>query len=272
MAITLIIKNRSVKDYFVRYTQFKDIRYQYEKGRIIIFDNIDFFDKYKAFLEKEVRSIVSKEMRIKKAKGADLLNSLYGSDHILANFTNKQKELQNIIRQAYIYVKEFIVPTLFPGYRIAGDNWTWRLTKTGNEVMHLDSYAGQNNNLHNVRIFINIDNEPRIWNVSYDLDELYKRFNYLFKDVSKNAHPNEANDILNKRISWKDLPYHQIFFAPYTMWCCNSQLISHQVVKGSKLAAYTFKIDPSTMYDENYNFINQAKRLISAPTLEQNEA
>lgn len=242
--------------------EFQDIRHHYEMGKLIIFDNIsDMRDKYKGFIDNYVTSINTNDLRIKKAKGYDLLNPNFEQNHILGNFTHYAKDLQICISEITNWCFIQIMNQCFPGYNIESSNWTWRLTHTNADDMHLDTYAGQNNDLHNVRIFINLDDKPRIWRTSYALPEIYTKY-YSVVQKYKNLHPNEINAYLNKEISWKDLPYHEIYFAPWSMWMCNSQWISHQGFYGNKMAAYTFRVDKMSMKFPNLVFEKNAKYLI----------
>jgi hypothetical protein len=252
MTKTFIVKNDKLPDYFVELDKFQDIRNYYERGRVIVFDNIGFFDQYKEFLNNQVISFFTDDIKIKKIKGPELLKKI-DEEHILLRFTKKPWDLQKIILDTYMFVKSNFFK-LFPHYEILSENWTWRLTTTKNDAMHLDSYAGQSNDLHNVRIFINLDNEPRIWRTTYLLPELYMKYHEVIKNLPKDMHPNEINAHLNKAISWDKLPFHQIHFAPFSMWLCDSQFVSHQGLRGNKLAAYTFRVSPETMLHPELSF------------------
>jgi hypothetical protein len=255
MAKTFIVKNSKVEDYILQLDEIQDIRSHYEKGKLVYFDNIKFFEPYKKFLDEQVISFFTQDIKIKKIKGPDLLKPIKNpAHHPLAMFTNEVFELQKIILDTYVFVKQTFFE-LYPFATIHSENWTWRLTKTKNEPMHLDSYADQDNDLHNVRIFFNIDNKPRTWRVSHPLHILYPMYkDIIIKNISRNLHPNQVNEYLNRKINWNELPYHEIYFAPYSMWVCNSQYIPHQGVLGEKLLAYTFRIRPETMLHPELSF------------------
>lgn len=256
MTKTFIVKNEKLDDYFVELGQFQDIRNYYERGRVIIFDEIPFFDTYKEFLNNQVISFFTEDIKIKKMKGAALLKKI-DQEHILLKFTKKPWDLQKIILDTYLFVKGSL-NKLFPHYHILSENWTWRLTTTKNDAMHLDSYAGQSNDLHNVRVFINLDNQPRVWRTSILLPEIYKKYRHIIKYIEKtcgkNTHPNDINNILNQEVPWQNLPFHEIYFAPFSMWLCDSQFIPHQGLRGNKLAAYTFRVSPETMLHPELSF------------------
>lgn len=267
---TMILKTGSVEDYIIKLDTFKDIRLPYEQNKLIIFDNLPFFKCFRSIIDKEIKSIDTSDIRLKKAKSIDLLAPIYDKNphkHILANFTEKPATIQGIIVRTYKWLMEEVKPKLFPAYTIASENWTWRLTKTYKEAMHLDIYGDRTyDSFHNVRIFINLDNEPRIWRVSHPLPEIYKQYKDLVRDLAVNqmVHPNEINGHLNKKLDWQNLPFHEIYFAPYSMWLCNSQWIPHQGYRGNKLAAYTFRVKPNSMLNPEllfekvaYHFMDQ---------------
>ena len=253
-----IVKSLFVEDYIVQVPSLKNITKEYEDGKLVLFDNV-VSDKHQVFLNDYVNSIDSKEMGIRKAKGPNLIAKIKDESHILYKFTKYPEELQNIIINIYQDVKRY-VKICFPNYVIRDENWTWRLTKTDKEEMHLDSYSGQNNDYQNVRIFINLDKEPRIWRTSHDFKVFYDF--YKLDENEKTKHPNEINSYLNKKICWQALQYHEFHFQQFAMWMVNSQMVSHQGYYGNKLAAYTFRIDQESMLDPRLNFVNQAKALM----------
>jgi len=254
--------SRDLEHYIVHLSdEFQDIRRDYEFGKLIIFDNIpDMKDKYKGFIDNHVMSIKTDVIQIKKAKAASLLEPMF-KGHILHNFTHYTNDLQFAIKEIYNWVNYKILYECFPGYDVKDQNWTWRLTKTDAEEMHLDTYAGQSNDFHNVRIFINLDDKPRIWKTSYTIPTIYTKYNEIIQQYKK-LHPNEINGHLNKVIKWNELPYHEFYFAPWAIWMCNSQWISHQAWYGNKMAAFTFRIDYRTMLHPNLNFEHNARSLI----------
>jgi len=106
-----------------------------------------------------------------------------------------------------------------------------------------------------------LDNLPRIWRTSYSVEDILEFYKSKALHVP-NKHPNEINDILNSYIVCDSLPYHQINFMPGTIWMVNTQIISHQGWFGNRMAAFTFRIAPESMFDRKINFINRVNRKI----------
>tara|TARA_R110000824_G_scaffold4317_2_gene20874 strand:- start:975 stop:1799 length:825 start_codon:yes stop_codon:yes gene_type:complete len=120
------------------------------------------------------------------------------------------------------------------------------------EDMHLDRYL-----LEPLRMFVNLDDQPRVWRTSYNQLEgmaLMAKQRYfgtpkdldIAKQTSKRG---KYKDGLNGKINSQVLydyqkkknksPYHELEFAPGAMWIMNSKRVSHQVVKGNRLATFS---------------------------------
>ena len=123
------------------------------------------------------------------------------------------------------------------------------------EDMHLDRYR-----LEPLRMFVNLDNEPRVWRTSYNQLEAMaimakERYFGTTKDLDiskinlENMEQNAQKDGLNGKINSQVLydytknenrsPYHELELAPGALWIMNSKRVSHQVVKGNRLAVFS---------------------------------
>ncbi len=219
----------------------------YEEGKLLILDNF-LPGGWLAWIWDNVKILDTQEMRFKKAKPKDLADIGF-----LRNFTNEHDQLKARINELYKEIIRFIGVKF--KYKIESENWTWRLTKTDRDAMHLDSYAEQNNDLHNLRVFVNLDQEYRTWRTSYPVEDIMEFYVKAKSLYIPNKHPNEINDILNSYIVCDSLPYHEIKFAPGTLWMANTQIISHQGWYGNRMAAYTFRCTANSMRDISSHFI-----------------
>lgn len=144
---------------------------------------------------------------------------------------------------------------LFPLYfSMREANITWRLTETVEEGMHFDVFGdgaplgAGNKQLHRVKIFINIDSEPRRWRTSFDLpavldtcrDELPME---LPDDV------NVVNDVIDKFGVLKGLPYHQFAYPTMSAVISNSEVLAHEVAYGRRVVGGEFLCDQGDMLD-----------------------
>jgi hypothetical protein len=146
--------------------------------------------------------------------------------------------------------------TLFPRYYSLEKNVniTWRLTETRDEGMHLDVFDNgrpMNARLraqHRVKIFVNIDSEPRRWRVSYDLPRLLERC----RDQLPDALPddlNVLNNVLDKVGVLDDLPAHQVAYPTLSAVIVNAEAVAHEVVFGRRMVAGEFICDSADMLD-----------------------
>ena len=135
------------------------------------------------------------------------------------------------------------------------------------EDMHLDRYR-----LEPLRMFVNLDNDPRVWRTSYNQLEgmaimAKERYFGTTKDLDiskinlENMEQNEQKNGLNGKINSQVLydyekkenrsPYHELELAPGAMWIMNSKRVSHQVVRGNRLAVFS-RFYPALQITQEY--------------------
>src|SRR3546814_2820807 len=67
-----------------------------------------------------------------------------------------------------------------------------------------------------LKMFINIDAEPRIWNTSFTLRRVLELYRDELKDLPPDIDRMELNRIINDRLA-TDLPSHRLSYPPL---CC----------------------------------------------------
>ena len=144
---------------------------------------------------------------------------------------------------------------LFPAYHsLWAANITWRLTHTVEEGMHFDSFhrgapldaAGKK--LHRVKIFMNIDTEPRVWRTSLDLPgALAACRDRLPEELPDDV--NVVNSVIDKLAALKALPYHKLAFPTMSAVICNSEVVAHEVVYGRRVIGGEFLCLQEDMLD-----------------------
>lgn len=144
------------------------------------------------------------------------------------------------------------VRSLFPGYRFLDQkqNISWRFTPTGPEGMHLDHF-GSGEDYQYVRLFLNVDREPRVWRVGQRLDDLAERY-YESGDLGRlrNDGGNEFCRAMNGlAFGSKQFDYHEVRFHQGDMWLADSRIVSHQIFRGNRLLATHMAADPQSMRD-----------------------
>lgn len=144
---------------------------------------------------------------------------------------------------------------LFPRYTSMREaNITWRLTETFREGMHFDIYNGGRpssalaRQQHRIKIFVNIDSQPRQWHTSLDLAGVLKTCRAQLP-AALPADINVINDVIDKLGILKNLPYHAINFPTLSAVIANGETASHEVVYGRRTVGAEFFCDAADMLD-----------------------
>jgi len=144
---------------------------------------------------------------------------------------------------------------LFPAYHSLKEaNITWRLTETIEEGMHLDTFGGgqplgpQYKVLNRVKIFLNIDSEPRRWRTSFDLPAVLSRCqDELPMELPDDV--NVVNDVIDKFGVLKSLPYHSLSYPTMSAVISNAEAVCHEVVYGRRVVGGEFWCHRDDMLD-----------------------
>src|SRR3546814_14354983 len=99
--------------------------------------------------------------------------------------------------------------------------------------MHLDIFK-RSLPLHRLKMFINIDAEPRIWNTSFTLRRVLELYRDELKDLPPDIERMELNRIINERLA-TDLPSHRLSYPPLCCAIANGEPVSPQVVSGNPI-------------------------------------
>jgi len=129
-----------------------------------------------------------------------------------------------------------------------------RLTRTLFENLHWDNHS-IDDDFHQARIFANLDQRPRLWNISYGFPE-FIRSHYREHDLGRFAgkDPNLMIDYIcgeilgGTRKTWMDrMPRHRIAFEPGEVWLGESRLVSHQIYYGEAAMVYMWFVKTESM-------------------------
>ena len=143
---------------------------------------------------------------------------------------------------------------LLPGYRVLREQYSWRFLPTDQRVhpVHLDGFHGHGDQ-HYVRLFLNLDREPRVWHVADRLATVVHR-DHAELDWAHLASldGDEFCNHIGYHMRRKGKPpCHEIAFQQGDLWLGDTRKIPHGVVSGHRVVATHFWIDPASMADSS---------------------
>ena len=144
---------------------------------------------------------------------------------------------------------------LFPRYRSMRTlNITWRLLETAREGMHLDVFEGGRplaapiRSSLRVKIFINIDLEPRRWRTSLDLPAILSAGRgKLPQELADDL--NVVNGVIDRFGVLETLPAHSVQYGTMSAVLVNAEVVAHEVVYGRRMVAGEFAVEARDMLD-----------------------
>ncbi len=209
----------------------------------------------------EINSPSSDLNVFKKAKTANLLKPIdktafdrHVLSYIFRGDIAKARRMQEMITTVNKTIRKHI-RVLFSNYIFVGEDITWRLTPNEGEGIHYDFYGNEDDAHHHVRLFINIDNKPRLWGVSHDIATVIGMFPERVR-AQGDVHPNRLTESLTKSLPWDEIDRHFVAFAPGNAWMVDSRKVAHEIIFGRKMIACSFLIDPKSMNDPSKSFVN----------------
>jgi hypothetical protein len=177
-----------------------------------------------------------------------------------------EADLRREIRRIYEQVLP-VYEALFGDYVFTRRQVVWRLNTIRNENLHVDTYRELFPD-HFARLFINLDNQPRIWQTSYSIQEIAARF-------AKEASPeilregdgsaiflelNRAAFGAGTREWWDGRPRHVAYFDPGDVWAVDSRQRAHQIFYGRRAVSIDFFVDPKSMKHPERQYLALAER------------
>lgn len=280
-----IIKHPDVEDYFIERTLDeieaapRGLIPDYEANRLIVLKDhrlaID-FDAFAQMSANTQSAAPALQKSLKKLMATHILQASASSTEplhraIFETFCNGDpvlfERVQTAMRSAHEAVLE-LFRTCFPNYEYFRVVPSVRLTRTMFENLHWDNHNIEDD-FQQVRIFVNLDQRPRIWNVSHNFVNFARtvyRDHHLERFAGRD--PNEMNDYIVGKIlggtagACRDtLPRHVAAFDPGEIWFGESRMISHQIYYGERAMVYMFFVKPEGMLDRRRRFNAQVEDL-----------
>jgi 3-deoxy-D-manno-oct-2-ulosonic acid (Kdo) hydroxylase len=241
----------------------------YELGKVIILENAPFQINF-ALLNKislpqgrTFQKLSDKFLCAPKLYRADVRRLLYdafGIDVML--YLDFRREVGRLSASLRDFARD-----VFQTYRFLKLDVSWRFTPTGPEGLHVD-YFKRVEDLHYLRIFLNVDHQPRVWTVSHQLEELIERYSKEARlleliQAPSNAVCSRLNEVVFDHVNAlprSAMDRHTASFAPGEVWLCETRLNSHEIYSGHRLVATDFYVHPASMLDPSQRVEARVKR------------
>jgi hypothetical protein len=200
-----------------------------------------------------------------KMKTREIARPLLGfKNHILSALTNDLDHARRI-QSRMIKIEHFInarIKAWFPEY-VWGDKTigTWRLMETEREWLHFDIYK---TSVPLLRIFLNLDTEPRIWGIGPMLEDYCAEYAgeiavpAINGDKTLGAIAEAASYHID---SHRSAPIIRREFQPGEMWLVQSQIVAHEIIYGRRMYGLAMRYDPASMADPELAPLAMASRL-----------
>lgn len=175
------------------------------------------------------------------------------------------EELVSRLNDQFQAIYEALLPAyhaIFAGYRFAKQKVVWRLNTTMNENMHLDVYAEEKEE-HFARMFINLDNQPRIWQTSWTVDQILDKLDGKISRQFMEENPRSelwrelALSLFGRHPSewWDQQPRHVAYFDPGDVWIVDSRQVAHQIFYGRRALSIDFAVYSDSMRDPARHYL-----------------
>ena len=278
-----------------------DMLKAYESGKIVLLENCGFDLDYGLFEGVHIVDHADKHVNyiISKLSMADYLEILWGPEdrfralekggersprtsedeqtfaelkrHLRAVTFNDVELRYRLARQILNFQKQVLdfYQKVFPEYGYYKYSINWRLRESRAESMHVDAYR-IDRDFHQVKLFINLDTAPRIWNTGEDMQLLISRHlddmklrEYL--GLQYHRFLEECDRLLFDPVKGPpDCQYFDTtFFDTGDVWTAETRNIPHQIFFGRKMVSVQFYVDPSTRVAPETAMANYVHQLAS---------
>ncbi|HEX8232991.1 MAG TPA: Kdo hydroxylase family protein [Caulobacteraceae bacterium] len=274
----VVFKNPHLPDYFLPFPEvtadapadaIPSVVQPFESGRVIVFPNLrlvidhGFWASLPTDAYPDLKKLPSRPPERPGEPDEPLDNRLAkgGAPPELAR--RLREEIGSVYAQALPLYER-----LFDGYRFTRRHAVWRLNTIMNENMHVDTYP-QAFQEHFARMFINLDDQPRIWHTSWPIAEMYRRFaGRVGEEVAAGGDADLFRTHVNRRAFgagsqewWDSEPRHVVYFQPGDVWIVDSRQVAHQIFYGRRAASIDFFVERASMRRPGRHYLKLAERL-----------
>ncbi|MFN7589875.1 MAG: hypothetical protein ACK501_06690 [Planctomycetota bacterium] len=215
---------------------FKNYRFQVGRG---FFDTLRFPDDRKS--KKMILSTPDNPHQdVPRDQVWRVVDEIFGADEA------QRAEFQRQVVAANTEVFR-LVDSLFPRYGYTRRLCIYNLTEMFAHNLHFDSpkHAEESTQL---RMFVNLDSQPRIWHLSESLEAIAARhYRRLGMERAAGENMREFTRQLTQGVYGSRYQSgshrehrHSILFQPGEVWCLNPNMTAHEVVYGRRLLDVVF--------------------------------
>ena len=277
--MSVIYKHPKLTDYFRKSgvtastprAEIGSIIRPYENGQVLQFPNLDFGIDHDFWAGLKTDDL-ARLKKLSSSPSADDPSHDPVLDRRLAE-ANVPGGLKRKLRREITRLYERALPVyeaLFSGYRFTRRQVVWRLNTIHNENMHVDTYTEHYED-HFARLFINLDDQPRIWMTSWTLEQMYGQFGgHLSREMLYAGPLNEIHSAINaatfggrSTVWWDKQPRHVAYFDPGDVWAVDSRQVAHQIFYGRRAVSIDFFVDRDSMWKPKRHYLHTAARFRS---------
>jgi hypothetical protein len=201
-----------------------------------------------AFKKFQTRAVERRKFYFASRPKRALCKALFGGD--IGRYLKFQGEVRRVNGALRSVLGE-----LLTHHRVSEPDFVWRHTETRVENLHFDVDEGADG-FEAVRLYLNMDDAPRIWQTTHPLSRLYRAFRSELELDHVQGPSERLLSILGRRLfgSWstrgrEQFPHHVALFEPGDVWLCDGRALPHQVIYGRRVVSSFYRLDNANLPD-----------------------
>lgn len=181
----------------------------------------------------------------------------FDADHLLLKLFGQSElagYMQSQIRTVNDQIREGLRTILPKYFSLAAGNITWRMTETRDGGMYIDFWnqgraaSSKESSLHRIKLFLNIDKEPRQWRTSLSIPEIMARYRSELP-AKIPVDRNSFAAMIAPMEFLQRMPSHKIAYPTMSAILVNAEAVAHEVIWGRRLIAGEFLCEGRDMLD-----------------------
>ncbi len=200
------------------------------------------------YFKKFPSKVVERDKPLGKSEAKrDICRDLFGGDAgLFHRFEGEVRAVNSGIRR--------VLDEILRHHRVEASDIIWRHTETRVENLHFD-IDKDSGSFESVRLYLNMDDIPRIWHTSYQLSRIIPSYYEELELGALRDQPLERLlQVLSLRLfgNWasrgrEQFPRHMVLFEPGDLWLCDGRTVPHQVIYGRRVASSFYRLDAEAL-------------------------